>query len=346
MKENFSKFIVIGDGIMAKSLIFSLKDLSSDITNISSNSFAPACSYTTTAINCLRGTEKGTSKLGDLILESYDNFVEFYNKHNPKGISKTIEEQNWIKDGETHGKWLRRYKEYEIKDKSIFYNKNFSSSLAQVHTEAYIISPNKFFNWIDEKNNISKIDDFIISVLKTDNGYRLTSQNNKVYTCEKLFICTSYLAKSFSYLCDKGEDKLSLEKQKSVHGHYLYRKNNFKHDFILENSFCMSLDFIRLAYRKETDDFVISFVDTNKENFLVDEKKINSSFDYFRQTLNIELGEFKQWDLYKGIRSKGHQRVPFCKEVSSGCFIISGLYKNAFTFSFGFSKKITNSLDH
>ena len=64
---NFSENIVVGDGIMSKQLVFELNKTYADITVISSQDFAPACSNETTSINCLRGTKPNTSPLGDLI---------------------------------------------------------------------------------------------------------------------------------------------------------------------------------------------------------------------------------------------------------------------------------------
>jgi len=342
--QKYCENIVVGNGIMAKQLMFGIKDIFSDITCISSKDFAPDCSSNSTSINCLRGTKRGTSKLGDLILDSHKSFESFYNKYEAHGISKSYEVQTWTNLGDSHAKWLRRYGKFEM-SKEFKFSKNLSSKeLCVVNTDAYIISTKEFFNWYKKQlSSIKFKEGFVEKILKDEDNYYLTLKSGCVYKCKRLFLCTGYLSGEFLNLVKDLQERESLAKQKKVYGHYLHY--NLKKDedcgFDLANSFSFSYDFIRLIYRKETHDFVISFPDINKNAFLFSKEPLKDMYQSFVDTLNLEnMPSFESFILKQGIRSKGHKRMPFFGEVNQNLFLFSGLYKNAFVFSYYFTDKL------
>ena len=105
------QIVIVGNGVMAKVLTFYLNRSGfKNITRIAEDTDIPMCSTRTTAINCLRGTQRGLSPLGDLIVDSFDQFEKFYHKFAPEGVSSSYEIQSWPKGSVDHDKWLRRFK--------------------------------------------------------------------------------------------------------------------------------------------------------------------------------------------------------------------------------------------
>lgn len=350
-KENVQKYsenIVIGNGIMAKQLMFELKNHFSDISCISSLDFAPPSSLSTTSLNCLRGTEKGVSSLGDLLFESQQEFINFYKKYKPPGVSKSIEVQTWLEGGSSHAKWLRRYGDYESVKNLKFSKSNLSNPLACVEVEAYIIDTDLFFKWYDKQLcEINFVEAFIINISKIDSEYELTSSGGVKYKCKRLFLCTSYMTDQFLSLCDKVDDRVELSKHKKVYGSYLSHNVDKDLDYGLDfsNSFSLSFNFTRLIYRKESNQLLVSLNDFNKSSFLNDAQVVKKDYMELVMNLNLtKLPEFNKWKIEQGIRSKGYKRIPFSKEISRNLFITSGLYKNAFSFSYFFTKNILHTI--
>lgn len=342
MKKSYSS-IVIGNGIMAKQLMFELQKKDSDILNIFSEDFAPSCSKRSTAINCLRGTEAKVSELGDLIFDGFRSFEHFVIDHGPDGVSESLEVQTWKEDSKNHAKWLRRYKDYDLVDELPFSKSKLLNKLCNVNVKAYLISTEIFYSWYEKNTSKDTLKDFIVSIEKIPTGYKVLTKNEREFFCKKLFICAGFLSKKFSHLCKDPSDKAKLDKQKNVIGNYLeYKlKKNETCGFDLNKSFSFSYEFIRLVYRKESHDFVMSFSDKNKDSFLLNKNLLKEDYQNFCKILNLKhLPQIEAWELKQGIRCKGHQRIPFAKKVDENLFILSGLYKNAFSFAYTLSKKI------
>ncbi len=338
--------IVVGNGIMAKQLIFELKKKFSDILCISSVDFAPPCSLKSTAINCLRGTEYGVSKLGNLIYDSHSCFEKFYEKFHPAGVDKAIEVQTWVEDGSTHAKWLRRYKEYKLTNRVPFIRNQLASPLALVEVEAYVLDTNILFDWYESQNkSISHSENFVKRVEKIEDGYRVFCISGDTFECKRLYLCTSYMTNNFVELCQSVQHREHLNKHKNVHGNYLYLKIDSSVDYGLcfKESFSLSFNFLRLIYRKESGELLLSVNDSNKDSFLFDQASIEKMYKDFIDNLCLfSMPSIHEWKIYTGVRSKGFRRLPFCEEVNKNLYMITGLYKNAFSFSYFFSNQIVS----
>jgi hypothetical protein len=168
------EFVIIGNGVASKILAMYLyKEFQRPITIIANEDFAPMCSTRSTAINCLRGTQKGLSALGDMIVDSYDEFVEFYNEYvingslcEPgcgvvSGIEKTVELQLWQENRE---RWLRRFGKCEQYDRLPFFHNNLNECFEGYQSDAYIFHPEVFLEWLDNQCEKEFINDYVINV--------------------------------------------------------------------------------------------------------------------------------------------------------------------------------------
>ena len=335
--------IIIGNGISSKVLVHYLNKIGlTDILVIASDTFAPACSTRTTAINCLRGTCKGISNLGDLIVDSFHDFEQFYNEHNPKGICKTIEYQCWPEQSPNHDKWVKRFTTFETSDNFIFLKKELPQNLNYVASDAYIFSPELFFQDLDAKNDCDVLNDVIIDI----NSKKVTTQSGEKFTCKKLFICTSYMTSNFSHLVEDEKLKRQLDHSKPVAGTYLrYSKDQFDpSEICFEESFSFVIDEIHFIYRKQSTDILIGATTTNNQlNFLPDREGMLEQYQRLTKYTEgtITLPSFDDGELIAGIRHKGQKRTPFWGQINQDTYAIWGLYKNAFTMAFTAAKDIT-----
>ena len=152
MRDSIKNVLTIGDGIAAWCLHEELiKNSSLKITNISSSNLFKPCSLNSTSLNCLRGTTRGVSKLGDQIIDSYDLFEDFYKKDKPDGVYKGHEYQLWKDD--KNGKWKRRYPTSFNSIENDFLRELTSSKYNYVKNEAYFINPNLLKVWYRKRHD-------------------------------------------------------------------------------------------------------------------------------------------------------------------------------------------------
>lgn len=331
-------YIVIGDGVAARTLLFYLSQYHSDIPliQISKNDVFPSCSQTTTSVNCLRGTKPGMSKLGDLIVDSYHEFEKFYERFNPKGVSKTIEYQLWSPASEDKAKWQRRYPKVSGPINHIEGVGYFLSPMFVVENDAYVVSHQKYLDWL-LPSKVDQIHDVVKNVDASEKGVKVVTLNGE-YQGERCFICAGAFNKNFaSLICDPKLRRM-LEHSKPVAGTYaaipvVKTKNR---SLNLDQSFALALEGINFIYRQDRQEFLVGATTENNTHVYIPNQNLfapiyNQLRDFLKP--HIELPSFDQVDLYCGIREKGQKRLPFWGEIAPNTFMISGLYKNAFTFA-------------
>lgn len=341
--------VIIGNGIASKCVVYELNKIGfNSITVIANDDFAPSCSLSTTAINCLRGTKANQSSLGDTILKSFDDFVDFYNNEKPNGICKTLETHCTPLDTKDFDKWNRRYSHLGFNEKNSFdyFNKPLNKKFYTIDNEAYIFSPTVFYNWFSGILKSTCLNDTVVEI----NENTLKTLNGKELAFDELIICTSYMSKNFSSLVDDQKLKHKLMHSKPVPGSYL--KFNIK-DFHPEQlellkTYCFRIDEIHLIVRPFESDVLLGATSTNNElSFVHNVKELKSQYDRMSNYLAgvIDFPIFEKADLKTGIRHKGQGRNPYWGSISTNKYAVWGLYKNAFTFSFTAAKEIARLIE-
>lgn len=342
------EFVIIGDGIAAKVLAFYLyRQYQRPITLIANDQFAPKCSTRTTAINCLRGTQKGLSPLGDMLVAGHYDFEDFYQNYAPEGIEKTIELQLWQNN---HEKWLRRFGECKSYDEVPFFTRpltrQFEECFEGHQSEAYIFHPESFLAWLDSQYERNFINDYVVSIEEGDQ-YILNTHNGEKICCDKLFICTSYESSLFSHLVKDEGVKRQLNHSRPVAGTYLrFKVSDFDlKEFRTQHSFSVVFDQIHFIFRSHAKDILIGSTSTNNsKNFLADRQGMLSQYQRVMEILAnvITLPTFEKGELITGIRHKGQRRTPYWGEINKNCYAVWGLYKNGYSLAFSAAKHITN----
>lgn len=318
---NFMKIAIIGNGIAAWCVNKYLlnKDSSLEILRFGNDEFIRTCSLRSTSINCMRGTQKGISVLGDLMVDSMHEFVDFYHQHNLKTIEKTFEMQCW---NNKESKFSNRFKSFtEIKsiEEIELTNKMFAHQ-----SEAYLIDPLKLyyeFNLSDVHGN------FVREAYKLDQGFKLYADSGE-FVVDKLILCAAGGNELFKDLITK-EDALDfIARTKPVKGDYLYL--NTPHQIKPKS---IAIENHHLIFRK--NEILIGSTSFNDNAIqIVNHTDLNAVYEHIAMSVKYPLPSYNSFDAICGIRSKGRKRLPYWDQVAQGVYMVGGLYKNAFSFAF------------
>lgn len=335
--------VIIGNGIASWRVNLELerKFVDSKIIRIGQEQFAPACSFRTTSINCLRGTRKGISPLGDTIVNSYQYFENCYANERPSGIEESVEYQLWDpREPMSDEKWTKRYE--SSKEVSSVENLELKNQMKMHASKAYLISPEKLYRWhCDQFKNTTFLDDYVIGIEKNEHGYSVKLQSGQECKANKLFICTGYMSNLFFDLVTELDAKSYLQRCKPVRGTYIAM------DTEVERSFSLALDKYHLIYRKEDQKLLIGSTSENDcslhEPDLVSIKEIYERVrEYFYDPSFIV--NFDGFTAINGVRHKGAKRMPYWGRLGENLYGMFGLYKNAFSFSYLGGKKLVDSI--
>ena len=326
------KVLVIGDGIMAWNVLFQLKDLDLDIYQYYQNDLFPACSDSSTAINCLRGTTRGVSVLGDMIVDAFDAFESFLEKHRPDGVNQGFEYQIF----DHTEKWSGRYPDYENVNKSSI--STYVKKMNYYHkNKAYFFDLKKLRSWYLEKNShvIKKM--AFVSAISAD-GVVSSSLGDEHF--DLVIVCSNYNTS----LCRGLNESVDyyLDHCKAVAGSYLetdYDCSEFS------NSINLAFEKYHLIFRKEENKLQIGATTDNRtSHHLPNEKGLEEIYHFISSNTKLSLPAIEHFLRRVGVRLKGYKRLPCCDFVTPNVYMCSGLYKNGYVLPYLFSLKIKDLL--
>ena len=104
---NSFDFIVVGDGFASNSFTYLLGGGPS-VLKISAPSVFPVASLVAGGVISSYQAVRGTSPLGDLLLDSFEAFVHFYQKEKPPGVFPLEEDLGYFVSPRTYLKFLSR----------------------------------------------------------------------------------------------------------------------------------------------------------------------------------------------------------------------------------------------
>lgn len=260
-----SKIIVVGDGVIARSLIFFLAKYApqNSYIQVSANDFYPSCSDYSTATVALRNTQRGLSPLGDLIVEGFKAFNEFILNNNPLGVEPVPHFHRTLTHSE---KFLKRFGSEFYEEKS------------------YLIYWNEYKNWLLKNVQITHINDVAINT----KANKLNLKSGVSLDYDKLIWCTGIQ-----------KDK----KIKVRPGSYLYKEMNITQSRIYEidgiNIILRALD-KKLLIGSTTirDNHYIAPI--NRLRDLHQKAKL-----FMKNELSLNIADFDTFNIQTGLRSLG-----------------------------------------
>lgn len=342
-QSTLKNIVTIGDGIAAWCLHEELLKLPNvHITNISSSTLFSPCSLSSTSLNCLRGTRRGLTSLGDLIVDSYELFEQFNTKFEPSGVYKGVEYQLWRQ--EQHEKWMRRYSNFSKTQDNPFLQDKLISKFNYQENLAYFIDPNSLKSWYwNRHQQISKISAFVSNIQKVKDKFLITADKDIALEFDSVILCTNQathlLGRGFSEQFD-----YYLSHSKPVAGTYLEKKIN-SNEFT--GNYNIAIGKQHLIVRSDSGRLQVgSTVDNNMSIDIPNKKDILNLYNNLQRCLSFELPSFDEFEMKVGIRHKGFERKPFWGKISNSdnIYSICGLYKNAFSFSYKAAQDIGSLL--
>lgn len=332
--------LVVGNGHAAQTFLFELFNFNNNqnfsVAQVYADEISPPCSLRTTATVALSGIEEGISPLGDELRTSYFLFEEFFKKHRPDGISPVVQYILHSKEEEKE-KLLRRYQELKPIESSLF-----QTEMSGVEMDSYLISPEKLKDWLDKKCDshlkLSRIKNFVKAIEKTEAGFvECTLLNGDVLVSKKILLATGAYSKIFStfFSCEE------MAPTSILAGSYLERLVDFDCP-----SFFLTLDGNKCVYRSEEKKLVIGSVSEKGAFTTGDFEGLKTLVTLFQKHLALDIGRLEDFKMVTGLRHKGRQRRPIYKalDAEKKIFMISGLYKNGFTFAHLAAREVLKEL--
>lgn len=334
--NNYAKYMsmkiaIIGNGIAAWCINKYLRDKHSYliIDRFGEDTHVPTCSYRTTSINCMRGTKKGISPLGDIIVDSMHEFIDFFSRENSAGIYPTYEYQLW---DEVDEKYTKRFDDFDLIDSidSI----SLSHQMRCYKSQAYLINPFKFYESL--KLNKTK-SPFVRELNFKDSKYILKADGyEEVY--DKVILCAGLNNAIFSHLFTNDDAIDFVKRTKPVKGDYLYLKK--EHNY---RSMSLAIKNHHLIFRP--NELLIGSTSFNEnDSYLIKENDLKDLYQEVCKHVKMELPAYEEFQAICGVRAKGRKRMPFWGEVGDNLYMVGGLYKNAFSFAFLASKELVSKI--
>lgn len=310
-------YVIVGDGIAARCVLHHLsldKNLSKkSILQVASDSLQPACSLRTTSVVSSGLHQKGLSELGDLICDSLDSFLEYYQKFSPKGVYPA--KQYSIGD--------------RVKPSTVFYNTAcFESDCFQIHADVFLDDL--------KARSLARLDNFKFqndACLEINQEKKtIYTQSKSMITYDKLILCTG------AYTCMLLKEEV-LTDGKPVAGSY-YQWSDIKFD----ESFVISKGHFNIIYRKENESMLFGGTSLEGLVFVDNVVELNDAYyDLLKLFPTINFPDIDKAQVFTGIRHKGKKRLPQLRVIGD-ISVLNCLYKNGFTFAFHLAHQLISKL--
>ena len=316
--------IIVGNGIGAHVLLYELaksqKFLDKKILHIYDSIIFPECSLNTTSVVSCDIHKKGISPLGDLLVDSLEDFQKTMTSF-PNSYEKVHQDYLFVED-ESQEKKDRFFERYgsDLIDK--YDAKVVSNRAFLVYSKLLLNDLFHSFQQLDIttiKSSVSKVEKGSVSVF------------DKKYFSNKIILCTGAYTSFFKNSFD------TFNGGKSVSGSYLIFK-----DVQFKESFVCSKGHYNLIYRKKYNE--LFFGGTSYEGHIHSHntKELMENFDSFMSRVHLDFDR-DNFEVRTGLRHKCSKRLPVANEVSEGIAVFSGFYKNGFTFPFHLAPRLINS---
>jgi len=352
---NKTRLGIIGAGVAAESLLFHINqnpELKNtlEITQFASERLAPACSTSSTSTVFLNNTERGISPLGDLIVDAFEVTKDFIQTHNPEGVSVGSHYHLCHPQSPKHENYQKRYSTNKtinsIPNSKLKLRDNFSNYTE----EGFIFYPDKFLNWLREKNQTNIQDKLLIQLGEEETGIHCRFDDGTEETFDKLVLCTGAYTKTFESTL--GDDDIKLNGQ-IVQGSYLSWKVDSMKEILGTEGISLSLDDeekkYNLIYRDETNELLVGSTSNNVESqYAVDAQTLETIYTKVITDFP-DLGEilkFEKATVHTGLRHKGRKRMPYWGKWRNSCnvFAFHSLYKNGYSFNILGGIELANTL--
>lgn len=307
LKEQYD-VIIIGNGIASKVFLFSfLKRFSDRRVLVIESPLYPACSIKTTSHVAVAQAVEGSGPLGQLVVDSYLAFRQFFEIYSPKGVEKGHLFQDEFKDGVDH----------------------------------FFITPSTLYSWFDEKTSgagVNFCNDHVLSVEEFAEGVQLHSKETS-YITKKVLLAPGA---GFNGITINGVDQDFYRGFVRRPGSYwIAEAGQYHHD----HSWVFTLGKANLIYRKSEQLFLLGGTTNQHDELAIDFKTLIEWHKNYAQELDF-LPDFKKGKVDSGLRLRGPKRMPFYGLIppAQNVYALTGLHKNGFSYPFYLADQCLDSM--
>lgn len=337
--------IVVGNGLAAQTFLYELfshlnadvkKSQNFSIAQIFSEEVAPSCSLRTTATVSLNGTEEGISELGDELRSSFFKFEQFFKQHQPDGVEEVSQLVTSTNDLDK-ARLIRRYKVLGPLTSPLL-----KTEVSGVILDSYVLSPLVYTQWFSQKmstNTIIQKKNFVKKIEERADGLiHCELMDSEVLTARKIVLCTGAYAKVFSQFYPATQ---SIGCTSVVAGSYFEKTIDLNIP-----SFYLTIDGHNCIYRSSEKKLIIGSASSDGAVSVSDFNELKTIVENFRKLVTFDLGPLQDFKAVSGLRHKGIRRRPVVSALNAekSIYMISGFYKNGFTFSLHFAEKMAKKI--
>ena len=266
------------------------------------------------------GARRNVTKLGDLLLDSYD-FFEKKHAFDP-GVVKCQQFHLCLPEDKFKNKFIRRF---AFSGGSIEFD-HFYDSMKGISDTCYIINGEAFLNglWAKHQHQI-EIHTGVVNDLAIKDTIKIKTISGEIFDTHDLFLANGPFAK---FIPTTFYHSTTLERHKSISGGVWSAPCQLG-----EQSFVVTVDMSNLVYNGSTQ--TIQIVGKSDENAIDPDvfMGIKSNYQLFAKIVK-NMPAYDKGTIYSSFRSKGRNRVPFYKSEKFGNNRVTqlcGLYKNGYT---------------
>lgn len=307
LKEQYD-VIIIGNGIASKVFLFSfLKRFSECRVLVIESPLYPACSIKTTSHVAVAQTVEGSGPLGQLVVDSYLAFKQFFEINSPKGVEKGHLFQDAFKDGVDH----------------------------------YFITPSILYSWFEEKTSekgVNFSNDHVLNIKEFEDVVEVHSKQTS-YLAKKVLLAPG---PGFNGISINGVDQDFYRGFVRRPGSYwIAEATGYQHD----HSWVFTLGKANLIYRKSEQLFLLGGTTNQHDELAIDFKTLIEWHKIYTQELDF-LPRFIRGKVDSGLRFRGPKRMPFYGQMPStqNVYALTGLHKNGFSYPFYLADQCLDSM--
>lgn len=326
---------IIGAGIAGRTLLYSLakSDLSfKRVLLFSTEVFAPACSFHSTAVVAARGVTRGLSPLGDVLFDSFQQFEAHFHQDHPAGVQCVPQLSGASQKLE---QFRSRYS--ESFSASEIGGIRLTSEYVLAQEKGYLIDPETYLKWMLDQSLSLPLEihsDFVTEVIPGEKIKLLTQSGHK-WDVDKLVFCGGAYNRHWKELFSGQK----ISSSKPVHGSFL----EYKELSLPLNSLSLTLDGDNFIYDKERGRLLIGSTTEDHGLYLGHKQKLREIYHRLVQKLELKLPTYAEGQVRTGIREKASKREPYlCQQ--GNLWAIGGLYKNGYSAGLLLSQRLAQSL--
>lgn len=302
--------LVVGNGVAAAGFLYNAAKLNLNCDHISSPSNAPVCSWNSTAVAALRGTQSGLSKLGDELVQGWEEANEVYKHLNCAAAERSTHTTAVFDDTKN----LKRFSHLPVSVSSLEFK--LSPQLV-VKEECWIIRPHHFLERWKPREAM------VVGLSSLGDGWKVKFLGGEEKVYDHVVLATGFWLTWMKGL-------FPMPEMRAVQGSYYQWQNC---DWGKE-SFSLSIDSNNLIYHGKEKNLLLGATSVKDITGQVpDMKDLQIRWEQVSERIKKDLPSIQSAQILTGIRSVTRDRTPFSLNPQKGLHLIGGLYKNGWVMS-------------